>query len=95
MSYKSELEILRKEIDDVDEVIYNSLLKRLNLITKIGELKKLHGEHDMCTKRRDEIISRLKEWSIEDGVPVSLITQLYDKIFEYSVLEQILIINDK
>lgn len=95
MSYKSELEILRKEIDDVDEIIYNSLLKRLNLITKIGELKKIHGKHDMSTKRRNEIISRLKEWSIEDGVPVSLITQLYDKIFEYSVLEQILIINDK
>jgi len=93
--YEIELEKLRGEIDSVDEGIYRYLSARMYLTGRIALLKKEHGVSEMCLIRREQIFERLKGWAIEDGIPVSMITQIYEIILEMSVLEQVLIINEK
>ena len=85
----------RELIDDIDYQIYISLLNRYIHISKIAEIKKEYGTMEMSESRQVEIMEKLKEWAIDDGMPVTLITEIYNKIFEFSILEQILIINDK
>lgn len=92
--YQEELEKLRHSIDAIDDVLYRTLEFRVATTTKIGELKKKHGISEMSMDRRDEIYKKLKDWAMEDGIPVTLVTRIYDIIFEYSVLEQVLIINE-
>lgn len=93
--FEDKLNDLRLEIDEVDEQLYRCLLGRMYLSDRIGLLKKNHGVSEMSTERREEIFTKLKDWAIEDGMPVSMITRIYDIIFEMSVLEQVLIINEK
>ena len=50
---------------------------------------------EMSETRKKEIIDKLKGWAIEDGLPVTLVNDIYNIIFEFSILEQILILNDK
>jgi chorismate mutase len=94
-NYEDELERLRSMIDDVDYDLYNSIMRRVFLTSEIGELKKEHNVFEMSESRQKEIYERLKSRCIEDGIPVSLITSIYDIIFEFSIMEQVLIINDK
>jgi len=95
MDYNQKLNQLRKKIDEVDDEIYSSILRRSLLTSSVGELKKEHGVTEMCETRRKEIYDRLKNKCIEDGLPVSLIESIYDIIFDQSMLEQTLIIYDK
>lgn len=94
-NYEDELKRLRSMIDDVDYDLYNAIMRRVFLTSEVGELKKEHDVFEMSESRQEEIYERLKSKCIEDGIPVSLITAIYDIIFEFSVLEQVLIINDK
>lgn len=93
--FNFQMEIQRRSIDEIDHQIYVSLLERYKHISKIAELKKEYGTMDMSESRQNEIMNKLKQWAIEDGMPVSFINDIYNKIFEFSVLEQILTINDK
>ena len=93
--FEIELEKLRGEINEIDDAIYRHLLARLYYTTQIGFLKKDHGVTEMSETRRNEIYEKLKNWAIEDGIPVSFITQIYDTIFEFSILEQTLIITER
>lgn len=89
------MDIQRRSIDEIDHQIYVSLLNRYKHISKIGEIKKEYGTMEMSETRKKEIIDKLKGWAIEDGLPVTLVNDIYNIIFEFSILEQILILNDK
>lgn len=90
-----QMEIQRRSIDEIDHQIYVSLLSRYKHIHEIAELKKEYGTMEMSESRQNEIMDKLKQWAIEDGLSVTLITEIYNKIFEFSILEQILVINEK
>lgn len=89
------MDIQRRSIDEIDHQIYISLLNRYKHISKIAEIKKEYGTMEMSETRKKEIIDKLKGWAIEDGLPVTLVNDIYNIIFEFSILEQILILNDK
>lgn len=89
------MDIQRRSIDEIDHQIYVSLLNRYKHISKIAEIKKEYGTMEMSETRKKEIIDKLKGWAIEDGLPVTLVNDIYNIIFEFSILEQILILNDK
>jgi chorismate mutase len=88
-----ELERLRNKIDEVDLVIYESIYKRFLLTNEIGSLKSKHGIIEMSEKRREEIYEKMKSWAIRDGISVNLITEIYETIFDISILEQTILIN--
>ena len=87
-NYDLELEKLRREIDKVDDAICNSLLIRKELITEIALLKKKYGVTEMSESRRKEIMERLTEWSISNFFPTYVLKEIYDIIFENSILRQ-------
>lgn len=90
--FENELKNLRDKIDDVDSVIYDAICKRFLLTKEIGLLKSKHGVTEMSEKRREEIYEKLRDWSIRDGIPVNLITEIYETIFDMSILEQTILI---
>ena len=87
-NYDLELEKLRKEIDKADDAICNALLIRKELITEIALLKKKYGVTEMSESRRKEIMERLTEWSISNFFPTYVLKEIYDIIFENSILRQ-------
>jgi chorismate mutase len=93
--FNFQMDIQRRSIDEIDHQIYVSLLNRYKHISKIAEIKKEYGTMEMSETRKKEIIDKLKGWAIEDGLPVTLVNDIYNIIFEFSILEQILILNDK
>lgn len=53
-----ELSHLRKEIDEVDDVLIELLKKRIEISKKIGRIKKNNGLEIYDSKRESEIILR-------------------------------------
>lgn len=95
MDYSQKLEELRNTIDTIDHDIYTSILKRFDAIVKIAELKRESGIMEMSQQRRDEIIMKVKEWAIKDGIPTYLVLGIFNQLIDASVLEQTLIIHEK
>ena len=87
-NYDLELEKLRKEIDKADDAICNALLIRKELITEVALLKKKYGVTEMSESRRKEIMERLTEWSISNFFPTYVLKEIFDIIFENSILHQ-------
>jgi chorismate mutase len=91
--FQNELEILRKEVDEVDSIIYQAIYNRTLLTNKIGQLKKNHGVIEMSLERRQEIYKKLTDWATIDNIPTELFTKIYDTIFEFSINKQLDLIN--
>lgn len=91
-SYKDKLKDLRNQIDLADKALYKALHSRLQVVTKIADLKKEYGILEMSKPRQNEILKKL---SSPKKIPNSLISKLYDIIFEYSIKKQESIINTK
>lgn len=95
MSFEQKLNELRISVDETDELLYNTILKRVMLISQIGLLKKEYGVSEMCEERRNQILSKVKQWAIEDQIPVYLVCDIFEKLIDNSVIEQVLIIHEK
>ena len=91
-NYNKKLETLRDQIDSADKALYEALHNRLQVVTKIADLKKEYGILEMSKLRQTEILEKL---SYHENIPKSLITKLYNIIFEYSIKKQESIINKK
>ncbi len=61
---KKEIELYRKEIDEIDNQMINLLNTRVEFAKKIGNLKKLVDMDVSQPKREKEIIKRMKDKSI-------------------------------
>jgi len=63
-AFKKEIELYRKEIDEIDNQMINLLNTRVEFAKKIGNLKKLVDMDISQPKREKEIIKRMKDKSI-------------------------------
>jgi chorismate mutase len=59
-----EIEILRKDIDKIDDKIVDLLNMRAEIVVKIGNIKKKMGLDVLHPLREEEILKRVKEKSI-------------------------------
>jgi len=82
------IEELRKEIDNIDDNIIQSLSKRKNLIKKIASIKKEIDKLVIDEDRERKIIERLKEKGKEKGLDENFIDSIYEIILENSRNEQ-------
>ena len=62
--FLKDLEVLREEIDKVDDDIIELLNKRARISQKIGNIKKLVNMDTFQPEREKEIIKRMKSKSI-------------------------------
>ena len=82
------LEMIRREIDSVDETIVMLLGKRTRLVEQIAEVKaKKSFVRD--ENRENEIINRLCSLAGQNGIKEGIIEQVYRILFEHFVELQI------
>jgi chorismate mutase len=59
-----EIEILRKEIDKIDDKIVDLLNMRAEIVAEIGNIKRKIGLEVLNPQREEEILKRVKKKSI-------------------------------
>ena len=78
------LEMIRREIDSVDETIVMLLGKRTRLVEQIAEVKaKKSFVRD--EKRENEILNRLCNLASQNGIKEGVVEQVYRMLFEHFV----------
>lgn len=79
------LEDWRKQIDILDEELLHVLAKRINIVRKIGKLKKARGIKLLDENRWQEILQSKLSKARSLNLPVDFIKKLYSLIHEYSL----------
>lgn len=83
-----ELEVLRQEIDRVDDLIVSLVGERMTIAKRIGQLKKQAKNDQVKTvqdpQRETALFMRMHQLSQEHGVPLEVIAHLYDYLMAES-----------
>lgn len=82
---------LRKEMDEVDDELWNIMAKRMDVSKRIGEYKKSQGIPVLQSARYEQIVQRRVDWANNDSnIPISeeAIRQIMDAIHKESVRVQ-------
>jgi chorismate mutase len=75
-----ELELYRKEVDQVDELILKALTERVKICMAIGLVKKKRGMPVRDVSRENDVYKKVKEKSIQLGLDSQKIETLYREI---------------
>lgn len=84
---KNEIEILRKEVDQIDNQIVALLVKRLGVVKKIGDWKIENGKWKVDRKREMEVLENVKKHAPKELY--SSIETIYKTIIKVSKKIQI------
>lgn len=79
-----QINLLRKEIDKIDNQIIVLLGKRFFIVKKIGKIKKDLNINIVDKKREKEKLLQLKHRTKELNLPSILISFIWKKIFSHS-----------
>lgn len=80
---ENKLKLLRAKVDRLDEKILSLLLKRIELVKKIGNVKTINGIPVFDPAREGEILSRLKKLNMEK-IPDDKLELIFKEIFSLS-----------
>ncbi|MEE0923912.1 MAG: bifunctional 3-deoxy-7-phosphoheptulonate synthase/chorismate mutase type II [Paludibacteraceae bacterium] len=83
-----ELNWLRAEIDELDDQLWETIARRMEVSERIGEWKKEHGVQALQPQRYAEIIAQRKEWAEQKGLSEELVQNLFDAIHQESLKKQ-------
>ena len=75
-----ELELYRKRVDQVDDVILKALCERVKICMAIGLVKKKRGMPVKDVSRENEVFKRVKEKSAELGLDSLQVEAVYREI---------------
>lgn len=75
---------LRKEIDKIDDIILDSLARRMKISLEVAKFKKKHDLSIMQPKREKEVLKRLKAKAKNKRIDVKLVEAIYKKIMDQS-----------
>jgi len=84
--YETHLAQIRAKIDEVDIVLAESLLRRLQLADEIGQLKARAGNLAMSESRQTEILRKLSTQFLE--LHPSEIHDFWQTLFKLSIARQ-------
>lgn len=82
---KDELKKLRKQIDSIDDQIVDLLSKRMEVVEKVGKIKKEHQVPPLDTKRLKEVLNTKKNKAKIVGVSEKFVEKLFKVIHDHSV----------
>jgi chorismate mutase len=71
---------LRKRIDEVDEQILQSLIKRTQICRSIGLVKEKHGIPIQDFPRENDVYAHIRERAVELGLEPSHVEAIYRQI---------------
>lgn len=84
---------LRRQIDDCDNSLLETLAKRMRISREIGTFKKEHNMAILQTGRYDEILSKRGAQGEEFGMDAEFVKYVFEAIHEESVRQQMEVIN--
>ena len=79
---KNKIDILRKQIDLVDDKIIGLLAKRLVIVKKIGEWKKQKGLPVLDSNRWQKVLGARMKKAKRHGIDPKFIQKIYEAIHE-------------
>lgn len=80
MTDNDRLEILRKQINEVDDTLVHTLDERFAICQEIGKIKKKLGMEVYVPSRESQVIQRLSDLEIHEG----MVSAIWPTIMEYS-----------
>lgn len=90
-----DLSVLRRQIDDLDEALLETLAKRMRVSREIGTYKKEHNMTILQTTRYDEIIQKRVAQGEGMDLSADFMIRILKAIHEESVRHQVKIMNTK
>lgn len=85
---KSELINLRNKIDDIDANIVRLIGERLEIVRKIGEVKRIEDLSIQDPEREAKLYIKLNTLAQEYQVPLDMLVHIYEYIMNISRREQ-------
>ena len=86
---------LRKQIDEIDDQLVETIAKRMRVSREIGTYKKEHNMQVLQATRYSEILEGRIQQAIKFGIDGDCMQKILEAIHEESVRQQIEIINQK
>lgn len=86
---------LRKQIDEIDMTLIETLAKRMRISREIGTYKKEHEMPILQTNRYDEIINKRAQEGVELGMGNDFMKVVFEAIHSESVRQQMTIMEGK
>ena len=87
------IKALRKQIDEIDNQLIDTLAKRMRISREIGQYKKEHGMTIIQTSRYNEIMEKRGAQGALLGIGQDCVRRIFELIHEESVNQQVAIIN--
>lgn len=88
-SQLGEIDVLRKEIDSIDDELVSIIARRMQLSRTIGKYKREHNITVFQKDRYEQIRNRLKALAVERGVDENCIIAVFEAIHDQSVKSQL------
>lgn len=85
--------MLRRQIDECDDLLIDTLAKRMRISREIGQYKKEHSMNIVQTSRYSEIIDKRGAQGSLCGIDPECIKRIFEAIHEESVNQQIQVMN--
>lgn len=85
LEYKENIDLLRSQIDVIDENLLNLLGARMKISRQIGKYKKRNNIAILQTSRWDEVLSKVVEQGLGQGLPEQFVKDIFNAIHEVSV----------
>lgn len=83
-----ELRWRRAEIDELDDQLWSTILRRMQVSDAIGKLKKSQHLPTLQPKRWQQLVDYRRAWAKENGLPTELIDQILEAIHKVSLDRQ-------
>ncbi|WP_237563104.1 bifunctional 3-deoxy-7-phosphoheptulonate synthase/chorismate mutase type II [Algoriphagus kandeliae] len=84
----NQLEDIRQQIDQADHDLLEALHRRMELIEKIGEYKKLNNVAVLQLERWQEILKTRPDWAQKLGINPELIAEIFGLLHQESIRKQ-------
>lgn len=84
----NQLEDIRQQIDQADHDLLEALHRRMELIEKIGEYKKLNNVAVLQLERWQEILKTRPDWAEKLGINPDLIAEIFGLLHQESIRKQ-------
>ncbi|MDD5770457.1 MAG: chorismate mutase [Candidatus Gracilibacteria bacterium] len=80
-----ELQTYRNQIDEIDTEIIELFAKRLEVVKKVGEYKKIHNIPTLQPARWQEILEKIKKNAGKFGIEEYFIENIWNEIHKESL----------
>ncbi|MDE7088969.1 MAG: bifunctional 3-deoxy-7-phosphoheptulonate synthase/chorismate mutase type II, partial [Prevotella sp.] len=87
------IQLLRKQIDELDDQLMDLLAKRMGVCREIGKYKKEHNMTVLQTSRYNEILEKRGVQGSLTGMSPEFVAKVFESVHEVSVRQQIEIVN--